>query len=351
MTSEKTDTQRQSILEISYSCPICDSEKIKPFAESFWRGDRPLLDMLEIDYVPSSWSHCQGCNHVFLNPRLSTQIEQRLYGEESIYRRYSIGERTEMGYLAELDPTILDSGVVHSSHLSRLERIKVNLDTSIETFVDFGSGFGSAHSAVKSMGWNYLGIERDPWCIKHGRAFGRVILEEYPRSTPLDHEGAGLIYSSQVFEHIKHPNEVMPQIISMLKPEGYFFIDVPTHSFQLTKFNTMGRGGLICMNWGHYHSYTAESLQTLLNKWGFSVVDLWLSNGDLNALSKRGLQKIITGSEKGIKKYSTKKEKTKFYILRRYLMPLREFYILLRSAIYRLLPKPIKRKVKRLLCR
>ena len=64
--------------------------------------DKEIMTLFELfneKPINSKWSHCFNCNHVFLNPKFSKEIERNLYGEESIYRKYSIGDKTLNEYL------------------------------------------------------------------------------------------------------------------------------------------------------------------------------------------------------------------------------------------------------------
>lgn len=329
-------------LDVINTCPLCGSADAQHLIDSIWsKNDRYLLEMLEMEYVPASWAHCQVCNHLFLNPSFSASIENRLYGVESIYRKYSIAGRGDGEYLSEIDPTINNKSLLHAGHLRRLSRIKEILQLEKTVCVDFGAGFGAAESAVTSLGWDYYGFEKDAWCLNKAQELGRKVKSNLPEA--IGAGGADLVYSSQVFEHIKTPNEVAEVIRAILKPGGYIFIDVPTHAYTLSAVSSIDPGGLKCMNWGHYHSYTPESLAHLLSSWGFAVVKVWLTGGDVNILAKK--QEIFDpiANAKLTPSYSTAMARLKIQMLRWIFNPTKFLFVGLPANLIRAIaPKFLK---------
>ena len=333
-------------LDVIDICPLCGKKNVQHFMSSTWsKNDRHLLEMLEIDYVPASWSHCHACDHVFLNPSFSVGIENRLYGSDSIYRKYSIAGRGDEEYLSEIDPTINNKKLIHSGHLRRLRQIKKILKVEKMVCVDFGAGFGAAESAVESLGWDYYGFEKDAWCLNKASELGRCVKPDLPEVIRAG--GADLVYSSQVFEHIKTPNELAEIIRTILKPGGCIFIDVPTHAYALSVMSSIDPGGLKCMNWGHYHSYTPKSLSRMLSSWGFDIVKVWLTKGDVNILAKKreAFDQPVHAERSAL--YSTAAARLKLQMLRWILNPAKLLFIgLPANALRALAPKFLKEYVR-----
>lgn len=333
-------------LDVIDICPLCGKKDVQHLMDSTWsKNDRLLLEMLEMDYVPASWSHCHACNHVFLNPSFSVDVENRLYGSESIYRKYSIAGKGDEEYLSEIDPTINNKSLLHAGHLRRLKQIKTILNMEKMVCVDFGAGFGAAEGAVESLGWDYYGFEKDAWCLNKANELGRSVKTDLPEG--IGAGGADLVYSSQVFEHIKTPNEVAEIIRAILKPGGYIFIDVPTHAYALGIVSSIDQGGLKCMNWGHYHSYTPESLSHMLSSWGFAIVKVWLTEGDVNILAKKRDVFDPPVHAELISLYSTAAARLKIQMLRWILNPAKLLFLgLPANALRALAPKFLKEYVR-----
>ena len=98
-------------------CPIWDYSEVSFLITAKWNvHDKNLFDLLDLIYKLSEWWHCSCCNHVFLNPLFDQIIESRLYGNESIYRKYSIGDKSDTKYLQSIDNTIQTDIPVHLVH-------------------------------------------------------------------------------------------------------------------------------------------------------------------------------------------------------------------------------------------
>lgn len=92
-----------------------------------------------------------------------------------------------------------------------------------------------------------------------------------------------------------------------LKVDGYIFINVPT--YETSMLNNYSKGGIITLNWFHFHSYSRKSIEKLLNNFSLNIVDIWLKGSDVNVLAKK--QKTI---RKKIKHVSFRKAKSIFEV-------------------------------------
>lgn len=262
-------------------CPICAGVNIKFF--SFGSSNPDLHQLLGNEIAHSSWWHCSDCNHVFLNPRFSDSIEARLYGPESLYRIYSIGERTVEEYLETIDNTI-GNQLVHLGHLRTLEKILSRIGSNIGVnALDFGAGFGAASSAFKKIGMNYMGYEFDEFCLAIAKRYSRNVVKKINSDYKFD-----FAYSAQVFEHISSPTKAILDMAELVKIGGYAFINVPTHQYKIFPPANIGMGGIRCLNWGHVQSYSKESIESLVcSTQKFKLVDVWFDGFDVNCLAQR----------------------------------------------------------------
>ena len=318
-----------NITEEIKNCPICEESTFSQFIEG--HINKELFEFFDVKAIKSKWSHCVNCNHVFLNPKFSKEVEIKLYGEESIYRKYSIGNQSLNQYLQTIDNTIGKTGVIHKTHLNNIKKIlkyiKLNEKPSV---LDFGAGFGAASSAIINQGMIYQGYEMDNFCLDLALKFERNVKKNIENSSNFD-----LVYSSQVFEHISEPIDAIKNASNFIKMGGYLFINVPTHQYKLFPPKNWGDGGLNCMNWGHFHSYTLESLLYLAETTdSLEYVASWYSNGDINVIFKKNKD-----VNKNLKfKYNTKNEIYKI-----------KFAKLILNKIYKIIVaiKIIKNKFKR----
>jgi SAM-dependent methyltransferase len=271
-------------MKIAKNCPICSSEKLSFFATC--PEEKELFALVDMPPLKSTWSHCNKCNHVFLNPKFSKQIEDKLYGIESLYRKHSMGAKSLEEYLSTIDNTVKDRTAVHPAHLHNLNKIiKLTGLNKGSKILDFGAGFGSASSAVLFKEMDYYGYEFDEFCLKIAKS-----LERNVQSTVEPNDLFDLVYSCQVFEHISDPIPALMSMIDLAADGAYIYINVPTHKFTFFPPRNLANGGVLAMNWGHFHSYTQQSLTYMLEGTDkVEVFDAWLENNDIHILAKKNL--------------------------------------------------------------
>lgn len=305
-------------------CPICFGPHIRFF--SFGQENADLHRLLGTVVQRSSWWRCTDCNHVFLNPRFSDELESRLYGPESLYRVFSIGEMTIDEYLRTIDNTI-GTQAVHAGHLKNLKDIIRRTGTSLgDNVLDFGAGFGAASSAFKKIGIQYLGYEFDDFCLEIARRLNRNVVRDV-----VENNRFSLVYSAQVFEHIGFPTQAMKRVSDFLEVDGYAYINVPTHQFGLFPPRNIGMGGVNCMNWGHVHSYTKESLTQLIEATGdLVVVDIWMRGFDVHCLAKKRAVQIRPSRKRARQRPF---EVTRFRVAKGIFSPLHRGYLRFKEAI------------------
>ena len=318
--------KKKDICKKLHYCPICESKKISLFTQYLGDKNQELFFEFGAEYHSPQWSFCSNCTHVFLNPKFTEDIEQKLYGDDSIYRLMSLRNKSENELMMEIDNTINNSNYPHKTHFSTLKKILKFVDVKEINFLDFGAGWGSCKTAAEAHGLFYVGLEIDSWCLDQAKKIGRNV-----NSTFNDYENLDLLYSLQVFEHISNPREVLESFIHKMKVGSYIFTNVPTYEFNLT--NNWGLGGVDSLNWTHFHSFSSESLICLFELYGFEVEKYWLNNGDTNVLMKKN-NNVNKRIEMG--QNSLKRKQFEFNLRNNYLA---NFYFL-----FALLPKKLLKK-------
>ena len=265
------------------SCPVCSNTSIENFEEIDLKSEKLLFNLLQSDKIyTSKWSICKNCVHIFLNPCFDTNIENRLYKNESIYRKYSIGNRSDLEYAKTVDYTI-EKNIPHKFHSNLIRKILDSTNTKVKNVLDFGSGFGAAMKSFEILGLNYFGFETDSWCNDFAKKLKRNKITS--NLNELKKSSFDLVYTYQVFEHIKNPENALNLIKELLRENGYLFINVPTIEYSLINFKNLNSKGIKCLNWGHYHSYNKSSLINLLGRFNFEIKKIWVSHGDINVVA------------------------------------------------------------------
>ena len=272
------------MIEKHNCCPICKNKKIEEFEKINIKKEQKLFELLKYNQLSSNWSICTNCNHIFLNPCFDKEVDKKLYGEESIYRKYSINEKTDLEYAKTIDYTI-GKGIPHKSHYYLIEKIMKFGKLKKGRVLDFGAGFAPAEGAFESLGFHYEGFEKDKWCNDFAKKIGRNKI--FSDNSLIKKNSYDLIYTYQVFEHIKNPLPVIRNLKDTLKENGIFFINVPTLEFSILKFRNLNSKGINCLNWGHYHSYTRNSLRYIFDQLNFKIEKIWIGNGDINIIARK----------------------------------------------------------------
>lgn len=143
--------------------------------------------------------------------------------------------------------------------------------------LDVGCGWGAFMLTLRDEGMNVSGIEICRKMAFRGReALGLNIstepLENYPEL------GFDVISMMHVFEHMPRPLEALSQVIRRLQPGGWFIGIVPNFGSYCSK--TLGKDWYWLDANYHYVHYTKETLQSALEKAGFTRMSFWTRIGD-----------------------------------------------------------------------
>ena len=160
------ETSNLTIFKPLDCCNICGSKEIDLFTEVKWDIWENEFKNLGITYTSPQWSYCKNCSHVFLNPRFSDEFEERLYGEESLYRNISLQGQSIFNYMMSIDNTIDGKIKYHKTHYTLLKKVLNLIDPKEKiNFLDFGAGWGACSTAAEKLGLVYKGLEIDNWCL------------------------------------------------------------------------------------------------------------------------------------------------------------------------------------------
>lgn len=191
------------------NCPNCGSTRKLPFVTV---PDRHYGIKGEFSY-----SKCDSCTLVFLDPMPDHEELMAFYPEDSYYS-YNVTYAAEDPWWKELLRKVLFLNY----------RTKDPVFTSPGRMLDIGCGNGWFIYTMREKGWDVKGVEPSKAGaeagIKSGKLdihHGDVISANYPASH-FDY-----IRSNHSFEHIPNPNEVLAEIYRILKPGGIAFIGVP----------------------------------------------------------------------------------------------------------------------------
>mgnify|MGYP001583979719 CR=1 FL=1 len=116
------------------------------------------------------------------------------------------------------------------NEISFFEKIIPNLKE--KKILDLGCGRGEFLTAMKSKGYDIIGVEPDPYkdeAIERNKKDNGVeveVLKVPGEAMPFQSETFDFIYCNDVLEHCKNPHQLLREIYRVLKPEGQMYLTV-----------------------------------------------------------------------------------------------------------------------------
>ena len=229
------------------TCPGCSS----------W-----LLASYKLPFHPVnkiSYSRCQECGLIFLNPRLSDAQTAKYYA--GMYR----------DALGVMD---IHDMLTQEMRSQRQARLLAPLLEGRKTALEIGSSAGHLMSELLKLGVKSVGIEPDTRYHTNcpaGRFACYKDLADLPKDTRYD-----LITMSHSLEHINHPFSYMRGLIrERAKPNSLIMVEVPNADQNNNAFLVH-----------HPVAYTPNTLAGLFSRLGFTRVVKIIGYGDTRRQAK-----------------------------------------------------------------
>jgi len=176
-----------------------------------------------------------------------------------------------------MERTRLDTGLKRRPHRVFSEILQGLVGpTDRPMILDVGCGFGVI-GALRGSPHNVFGIENDPLyktlASKNCQKLYALDLEGLQRSQ-IAERGFDLIFCCDVLEHLRDPDRVLGELISLLGPEGRIIISVPNVAqlpfrlkllfghFEYTEAGVMARS--------HLRFFTFKTAKEMIHKAGLT---------------------------------------------------------------------------------
>jgi SAM-dependent methyltransferase len=247
------------------SCPICGG----PVRPRYRLPD--LSRRLALGAVATvSW--CGGCDAGFLFPRPGPEANALLY--DDYFRRRSPGAAPP----GRRRPTLLDRLRVHVAYRldrgagSLLDVVRGQIGRGDADLCEIGCGDGDVLATFARAGFRTVGVEPFAAAIRQARGKGLEVLAGTAEHLPagLPHAAFDVVMLTQVLEHCHDPAPAVGNALSLLRPGGLLFIDVPNcGSFQ---FRDRGMGWFHADPGRHVNYFTPGALRVLLGRAGAEEV-------------------------------------------------------------------------------
>ena len=199
---------------------------------------------------------CNSCGLVYANPQPGNEQIENLYGGSYGGQRDNTPNKF---YISRKD---------YDAQL-RIDFIKKVLpDLQPGRALEIGAGAGNQLYALKLLGWQVEGMEPTPGYAFYAREkFNVDVTEGYFNIKAYSDEEFDLIIMAEVLEHFPDPVDTLQSIRSILKPDGYVYIDVPNvlrpNRFHLKEY----------LHGDHLVFFSPTTFQLAVKHSGFEIVE------------------------------------------------------------------------------
>ncbi|KGE73504.1 class I SAM-dependent methyltransferase [Spirochaeta lutea] len=245
-------------------CPICSSRLV-----------RELWDCGEFVF-----SSCEGCGHVYQNPRPAAgDLIERYDGE---YLSYEVDNDERFFALMKLG--------LKDVRFSRIEADIKTRSSGTPRFLDIGCATGMLVRHFKDRGWDAQGVEVCTPAAEYGKTHRGVTIHIGTLETQaFPDQYFDVVHSSHVIEHVPEPGEYIAEQARIVKSQGYLIVTTPNRSSLQARWRGKNWRSAIA---DHVHLFSRRHLGALLKRHGFRVVR-WKTWGGAPVGTASGLKKKI----------------------------------------------------------
>jgi SAM-dependent methyltransferase len=246
-------------------CPLCGSDNTRLIMVLHNKPGRET-DIGITDYRREI-HHCQSC-YVYFN------IDN--YDMASMYDG-TYNKATYDNKIKETYDRIMAFPPEKSINKQRVDRIlkflehhKMTKDKT--TILDVGSGLCVFLGEMKKHGFKSYCIDPDPLSVRHAKENAKVdeawqgTIEEFETDRKFS-----LITFNKVLEHIKEPIPMLAKAKDFLESGGVVYIELPDSKGAIEEDDFVNREEFFM---GHNFIFTKESVQFLIERAGFKVLEL-----------------------------------------------------------------------------
>lgn len=235
-------------------CELCGADNTKVILRAKYRS---CIEKIFFNIVK-----CQECGLVYLNPRPDNEEIKKYYPP-------SYHSRAQKG-VVDIEKTKI-WGIPWREAMDR--KVKPILKYKNEgSILDIGCGDGSLLKYMKELGWQSYGIDMNEGSSRYAReVLGLDVLCGRLEETDYPQEFFDVIILFHVMEHLNNPSEALKRIYSLLKKDGFLFIEVPNfNSFEARVFRSKWVGIAAPV---HLYHFTPRTLEKMLWNCGFESVE------------------------------------------------------------------------------
>ena len=201
---------------------------------------------------------CRKCGLVMTNPRMTQEGYDYFYDKEygKLYRDHDGPDEMYFTKRALKGKQIYDY-------------VKTNSEKPISSVLEIGCAAGGILYYFHAMGCKVTGVDLGSEYIRFGQEKGLNLRQCHSRELVKEGKKFDLIIINHVLEHFLNIGEELEVVKELLSQDGICYIEVPGIKY-LTKSYYMDF--LIYLQNAHIYHFTLETLEQVMNKYGFELL-------------------------------------------------------------------------------
>lgn len=255
---------------------------------------------------------CPNCSFHFIPPEYRQAIDYQQYKSDATVAAVAAG----------------DVWIKIQRNLLRYRLIKKYVPQG--SIFDIGCGFGHFLLAGRQLGYDVAGVETSKANVRFVREQLGIAVEENDFFQVAETKTYDLVTAWDVLEHIDGADRMVEKAARILKPDGYFILQVP----QLDSFFSRLLGSRWwAMGLDHVNYFSKQTIQRLLQDHGLQVVAIRSSLEIKNILLYVIVPALRKKPKTGAAWTTTERQET-FNRMTRKPMWMRQAMVLLHNALY-----------------
>ncbi|NTW33394.1 MAG: class I SAM-dependent methyltransferase [Bacteroidetes bacterium] len=233
-------------------CPICNNEQFSDYLKCY----DYFLTQEEFNIVT-----CNNCRFTFVNPRPEADNLSKYYNSTEYVSHSATKNKGLFNY-------------VYRKIRNYTHKKKVNLVSYYskgKSILDIGCASGEFLNLFKLKGWKTKGIEPNSNARNFAKKEYNLDVIDENDINDVSNESIDVITMWHVLEHVSDLNQRMLDLKRILKKDGYLIIAVPNcTSYDAEYYRNFWAAYDVPR---HLYHFTPETMQTLVEKYKFSIVN------------------------------------------------------------------------------
>jgi 2-polyprenyl-3-methyl-5-hydroxy-6-metoxy-1,4-benzoquinol methylase len=229
------------------------------------------------DYSPLKIVRCKRCGLVYTNPRLDAKtIHEQLY-DANYWRVYEDCYRTDLPAARQFCNRWLD-------------KLEHYVDKQNWKICEIGPGLGLFLAEARNRGHEVYGVELSRYAINYAKnrfSISSICEADADMVENLGFQEMDAVVMFATIEHLRDPSSVLRRINHCLSDGGLLLLSTGVWG----SFNqrVAGRAWSIVAPEGHLYYFSKQTIRRMLDKLGFTVLELETNSALVNPLTRNRL--------------------------------------------------------------